>query len=377
MKINVLKRLIVTCGFMAIAIIGYNSFLLVNRNYRGSDGEVFYGCSVRISSQINSVLLDTKWKEIEGAYCADRDDYFIIKDVFKTSKIRKLVRNSETVTIATQTTPNHIQALDLLAQRWDGPISVVVYLCVKDVQRALYSLINYRSIMVSFHFVAIDWDVENYSLCEMMMTTKTGFFNPREKRVPYPYSVLRNTAVTSVEEGYVFLTDIDMVPSANLNGLFLEHIKNMTNDRNGNKNLYPFISPEVYKLKFSTAYVIPAFEAVNSLYYARDKKELVSLVKRGFIRQCAIKSCKICQQSTLYNKWLSNPVNGSYSITLANRYYEPFYILHRSSYPKFDERFKDRGFDRISQVNKQFIHVEKGRISIMAALHSKTPKHPL
>ncbi|KAK3100099.1 hypothetical protein FSP39_014721 [Pinctada imbricata] len=286
-----------------------------------------------------------------GAYCDDRDEYFIIKDVFKTSKIRKLRRNSDIVTIITQTTPNHVAALEVLAQRWKNPISVAIFLCAKDIHPVLKSLYDYKDIAVSFHFVAIDWNVEDSSVCEMMMTTKTGFINPKEKRVPYPFNVLRNVALSTVAGGYVFMTDIDMVPSANLHDHFLQHINAISRDRKVNENVSRFISPEVYKLKFRTAYVIPSFEAKNSKYYEIVKEKLLSFVKQGFIRQYAITSCDICQNNTMYDKWLSNPAYGTYNVSMNTKpyLYEPFYILHRRSYPEFDERFKDRGFNRISQ----------------------------
>ncbi|KAK3107548.1 hypothetical protein FSP39_017070 [Pinctada imbricata] len=269
--------------------------------------------------------------------------------------MRDVWKRSESVTIVTQSTPNYVTALDGLLQRWSGPVSVAIFLCIKDIPEVLASLFKYRNMMISFHFVAFDWDKETSNICELMMTTKTDFINQRDVGVSYPYNVLRNVALSAVKSGYIFMIDIDMLTSVNLHDNFLSHIGTISNNIKMTSNNSFSITRAEYMMKFRTAYVIPSFESQSPLYDVKHKYELLPLVGEGFVRPYASASCKHCQKNTNYKKWLSYSEHGAYDIPMSPYHYEPFFILHKSSYPSFNELFKDRGLNRVSQVCETYM----------------------
>ena len=70
-------------------------------------------------------------------------------------------------------------------------------------------------------------------------------------------------------------------------------------------------------------------------------------------------ACNKCQKLTNYEKWrtLSNdgPVSVGFTVE-RDAFWEPFYIA-KTSMPLFDERFKQYGYNRVSQV-RMIIFVE-------------------
>ena len=129
---------------------------------------------------------------------------------------------------------------------------------------------------------------------------------------------------------------------------------------------FSFTSRDRFKLKdhINISYVLPAYE-IQSAYYKRnsgsfpiDKSGLLPLVDAGVTRPFYADVCPMCQGRTDYFKWEhldpSSQLSPAYEVTWAHTY-EPFYITLRSSMPRYDERFTQYGFNRVSQICEMYV----------------------
>ncbi|KAK3088490.1 hypothetical protein FSP39_019812 [Pinctada imbricata] len=279
----------------------------------------------------------------------DRNRFWILHD-FLISENREKYGDGEfeqTLTLVTQTSIEHVHALTMLSNAWDGPISLAVLIYegqldygMKTLLSLFYEFPKIKS-NTTLHLVIYKSNSKKeseYSLAYHHGNVyDTSFLNANPgPRLPYPGNLLRNVALSSVQNGFVLMTDIDLVPSLGLHDQFLHFIKN-----------------ESIGISNKTAYVVPAFEAMNDSMLARDKSQLLVLQEKGYVRPFGNGSCQSCYALTDFKKWSSTQDNNklSYSIKRRNRKYEPFYILNKNVYPYFDERFKGRHRDRVSQVH--------------------------
>lgn len=100
-------------------------------------------------------------------------------------------------------------------------------------------------------------------------------------------------------------------------------------------------------------FVVPAFEALESIQMPRTKDELVALLSNNEARPFYMELCHKCHKHTDYETWVKAPATGNrlevlYQITWKDPW-EPFYFAH-NSVPLYDERFRQYGFNRISQA---------------------------
>lgn len=86
------------------------------------------------------------------------------------------------------------------------------------------------------------------------------------KKNSYPQNHLRNLARKNCQTSYVFLTDIDIIPS---DGIC--------------KGLDDFF--KTVSCKGKCAYVIPTYELDEGVGFPKDKKTLVELANKGLARQ--------------------------------------------------------------------------------------------
>jgi N-acetyllactosaminide beta-1,3-N-acetylglucosaminyltransferase len=166
----------------------------------------------------------------------------------------------------------------------------------------------------------------------------------------YPNNLLRNVAARYVNTDYIMVLDIDIVPSANLFEQFVEFA------RRGS------FSSETASLDAQTVYVVPVFELQRGVELPQDKASLSQLWDQGQVRPFYYELCWKCQKHTDYMVWknLTHYMKpGTQSKSLSAQYqvewkdpWEPFYIGPRHSLPGYDERFKQFGFNRISQVSR-------------------------
>ncbi|KAK3088214.1 hypothetical protein FSP39_016235 [Pinctada imbricata] len=282
-----------------------------------------------------------------GKQIDTRDRFWIYYDVLQSDFIKNGndKRNDHFVTIVTQTTENHLHALVELCETWKGPVSVAVFVYGVDVYSALWKLAYYHlrvpkiKAKTTFHLVIIKHltiDIA-LNLRKDVTVQSSSFINSNIEGFHYPYNLLRNVALHRVRNGFVFMIDIDMLPSNGLHETFLDYINHSSNIT-----------------KYDRAHIVPAFEVRNESYIPKNKTQLLSYLQENNAQSYAKMSCKTCQADTDFGLWtkIAPEKMRGFTISRQSSSYEPFYILHKSVYPKFDERFVGRGKNRISQVSK-------------------------
>lgn len=136
-----------------------------------------------------------------------------------------------------------------------------------------------------------------------------------------------------------------MMPSKDLHAQFSALLKTR------NRPAWEEPPPEVF--------VVPAFEIDDSsVSVPENKAQLLNLLSHLKVRPFYFEMCWKCQQPTDFGAWektlISKNVDGKDVMEVAYHVlwkdpWEPFFIAHRRA-PLYDERFKQYGFNRISQV---------------------------
>lgn len=286
-------------------------------------------------------------------------EFHIISYLMKGELIKNRYHAKQDLTLATQTTINGLHNLDVLAASWQGPISVAVFSLTEDVPLAVETILHlrrcYQSIHynTSFHLVyplngptnnAMPSSYPNVDSCDFLTNNlqKVSFGKNYALGVAYPNNLLRNVARRSALTEFVFMIDIDMVPSENLHNDFLQFAKEKKLFTESNKD-------------DKTVYVVPAFEVKEDAAIPRNKASLLQQVEAMEARPFYFELCWKCQKHTDYEAWQREPPSKKLDVlfeVLWRDPWEPFYI-GRNNVPLYDERFRQYGFNRISQVSDE------------------------
>ena len=266
------------------------------------------------------------------------------------------------VTLASQCSVNHLYRVIDQYRAWPAPASVAVFATTKHLAIAVEILVRLRVCVPSMF-----WNVSVHLIFPLSQTSAAGHAPPlsssgtidddscaglyksleRQSSVTgnyawggvlYPNNLLRNVALDNSETEYAFVVDIDMIPSANLSSDFSAFIA-------GARHLYPGDRLMVY--------VVPAFEIRDRTSTPADKLGLLQLWNRKHVRPFYQELCWKCHRHTNYTVWrnlsLAEPMAVGFEATWHDPW-EPFYITPLTI-PRYDERFKQYGFNRISQVS--------------------------
>jgi len=273
------------------------------------------------------------------------------------------VKDSIDITIITQSSVSNLPDIERLVRDWDGPVSVGVFAPGSDIEIAvkvlytmkvcnqavrsnvIFSLVLALSHPPKYHHdlsVYLHKIKSNPPVCKSFLSfddilqSKTDR-NYENQAVPYPVNLLRNVALENVRTSHVFVIDIDMSPSANLRKSFQKEYLSIKRE-NG-------------------VYVIPTFELEERIEIPSTKKELLDLWSLGKARPFYETVCWKCQKYTDYNKWMrtsSKTLSVVYKVDWKDPW-EPFFIAESNRIVHYDERFKQYGFNRISQVCEMHI----------------------
>ncbi|KPM08238.1 N-acetyllactosaminide beta-1,3-N-acetylglucosaminyltransferase-like protein 2 [Sarcoptes scabiei] len=337
-----------------------------------------------------------------------RENSFPIKsDNFNANNVFK----KNDLSIVTHGTLHQLSNLDFLAQKWNGPISVAVFavsvqqlpLIIEAIlllrycnplvrERISFNLVyplnfsnklNNRQVRSVLDF--LKWpDIEQFypefenfisnSNCinierSILKLIKRPTIN-YDHDVAYPNNLLRNIARRNALTEYTLVIDLDLVPSENLYEKFIDFAKRTKFFRKTDS----FLNGERSE---KTVFVIPTFEIdldvmkqsdstnrylKKDLLIPADKSQLMEAIDRKFIRPFYIELCWKCQKHTDYIAWIRETLrslrkNSSHetdNIDVMHEVFwrdpwEPFYISS-NDVPFYDERFRQYGFNRISQV---------------------------
>lgn len=214
----------------------------------------------------------------------NRRMYKLFDNVIVGSKFTELNEQFLT-TLATQSSLDKLISLIQVAKHWSGPISIAVFAVGDDeLTRLLLYVIYLRQCFldiqekVTFHFAfprdhipsAVALEPDSVPDCSRPEEVHKSLTNqkPVERwriRLPYPQNHLRNLARKNCQTKFVFLTDVDIIPSFNM----AEVLDVFLRDHN---------------CKSRCAYVIPTYELDERLLFPPNKSELVRLANKNLAR---------------------------------------------------------------------------------------------
>lgn len=265
--------------------------------------------------------------------------------------------------LATQSSLERLSSIVEVARHWNGPISLAVFAAGSEELNNLLLYIAYlRKCDVNirrkvvFHLamdgerLSTDYTVDFYVLEKMdcgdanMLKEIVKNLNKKigswRTKLAYPQNLLRNLARKNCQTKYVFLTDVDIIPS-----------QGMAED------LDLFLSKATCKGK--CAYVIPTYELDTRIQFPANKSELIRLAGKHLARPFHHRVFIYNQFATNFSRWQQNVNDGrevhiSHPVTNFEFLYEPFYVAG-DEVPPHDERFIGYGYTRNSQVYEMFV----------------------
>ena len=289
--------------------------------------------------------------KLENANVLDSSNsYKVIMDIFGIQPTQSSVMPENDVTLVSQTSSSHLYDVIDLGSRWDGYISIAFFTYKGDFENMFETLLRIYACQPSFQnriffhvvfplahtisFSNLTLDPFRQSDCQIRKMTKQ-LQNYNLEGIDYPVNLLRNTARKYSKSKYNFVIDIDLMPSLNLREQFNNLVSRMKQSVNESVN-----------------FVVPSFESKDIENIPTNREQIIRQWSMDKIRPFSYEICWECQQLLDYKKWRFLPS----SETLDVKYFvawklpwEPFYIGHKSV-PLYDERFKQYGFNRISQV---------------------------
>lgn len=213
------------------------------------------------------------------------------------------------VCMATQSSIEKLHSIAQVSEHWTGPISVAIYAAGDEEYYLLHWYVHFLkncypwiSKRVSFHLGVPKLRIPTGKYPENLKNLKINNYKCRDyKNVlkeiiklrpveivkwrmknPYPQNHMRNLARKNCQSDYVFLTDVDIVPSFKLAD-----------------NLNKFLKTAKKTCKNKCAYVIPTYELDSRTDFPKNKSELLRLSQKGLARA-------FHQKVFIYNQFATN-----------------------------------------------------------------------
>ena len=285
-----------------------------------------------------------------------RGDYRVLYKFQKSDTYSQV--QEDDVTVITQCSVNNLHYLIDMAGRWQGQISVSVFAPKNDAITGLYAINAIRRCfpsvreLVTFHLVWPDNKSPVYENnppkgltspdCSIVYTALKAIpgQNYAHTSIPYPHNTLRNAARENLNTKLIFLLDVDTVPSKTAREQFLQFVHKRD------------VFGEESDIQENTVFVTPAWEVLEEVEAPEDKQDLLNLLEAERIRPFHNETCWHCHKTTRYNDWIEVAIESQLSIAYEvdwEQSWEPYYFSLNSA-PLHDERFKQYGYDRISQI---------------------------
>lgn len=251
--------------------------------------EVHEADTVNIDLSLGRWDDNRKFKLFDNIFVGDK--FAIKNDIHKTC-------------LATQSSLEKLHSIIEVSTNWNGPISLAVFAAYEEELNSLLMYILYLRKCniqikdnVSFHlglamerkpkniFVDVD-QVEDMDCTNpaVVFQNLIKFLNKGmnfwRNKLPYPQNHMRNLARKNCQTKFVFLTDIDIIPS-----------KGMA------EGIDDFIRRENCAKK--CAYVVPTYELDERVTFPKNKSELIRLVNKGLARP-------FHQKVFIYNQYATN-----------------------------------------------------------------------
>ncbi|TRY74016.1 hypothetical protein TCAL_14630 [Tigriopus californicus] len=228
------------------------------------------------------------------------------------------------VTLVAQLSMDRLHIVQSLCQHWSGPISLSLYLS----------------------------DAESHQLADFVHNseilrarTNVGYHVVFKEGNLYPVNFLRNVALDHANTPFVFLSDIDFLPGANVYDTLL-------------------VSTQKYFIQAQSdlkprALVVPAFETLRYRLdqFPRTKAEVLDLWILGTLLTFRYHVWTLGHKATNFGKWrtATKPFQVEWE-----PHFEP-YIVVPKNVTRYDQRFVGFGWNKVSHIvelhaqNFQFI----------------------
>ncbi|XP_018021939.2 beta-1,4-glucuronyltransferase 1 [Hyalella azteca] len=260
-------------------------------------------------------------------------------------------RCDESITYTTHGDYTHLDNIETITSRWQGPVSIGLYAPGGDFNITTSSIMYLRDCRtesirkyVTFHLIYhTDHIPEKIPTTEELMGQKMNcsvdppnWMNVtsyrRQKGLVYPINVARNVARRMATTYFVFPSDIELYPSVNFIPEFLEMLK----------------KPDVSNTTQPRVYVFPIFEVEESSLPPKTKEELIKMLDSKHAIPFHERVCKPCHNIPHSEEWRVATVKPGLSVLNVSRregafkHWEPFYVgTHRE--PLHDERLSWEG----------------------------------
>ncbi len=212
------------------------------------------------------------------------------------------------VTLITQLSLDRMPLLEMILELWDGPLSASLYVEESQILELL-RIIHDSSVLQR----------ENVAIHVVYKKQETN----------YPINFLRNLAWSYSNSPYVFLNDVDLIPS---------------------KDTYLKIRQALrHSPLINAALVVPAFEtAINGLLYPESKQHLKELIRQEKVTPWRVSLYAPSHGPTDYDQWLET--SQPYEIQWKYNY-EPYVVVAYDS-ARYDERFVGYGKNKVLQIEE-------------------------
>ncbi|RZF40205.1 hypothetical protein LSTR_LSTR016718 [Laodelphax striatellus] len=215
------------------------------------------------------------------------------------------------VTYCTHITPEFFYYMAEIVDRWEGPISISVFVPSTDasmtlclIERLCFCLPGMSRVAVHFIF-PVEYPPDHWkcepslivpqkcSVPEVVAKEKLETFRNREGLV-YPVNVARNVARVSARTTFVLVSDVELFPSRQLVSRFLAMLQRLK-EKSG-KDFRTLLKYFVY--------VLPVFEVESDAYVPETKSELLNLHSQNRAVYFHRWVCLHCQRFPGLQRWL-------------------------------------------------------------------------
>jgi len=271
------------------------------------------------------------------------------------------------VCIGTHASVERMHWIVQMANRWNGPISVALF--VPDVEFSIaetfieYLRNCYPAVkrQVAFHLIYPDQfpprrlhhlaRLLDSIPCESphvvignLLTLRPVEMTGWRETLRYPQNLARNTAKAGCSTSYTIVPDADMIP-----------VPGMA------EQLETFLEEPEQEACQKCAYVVPVYEIKSTIgrdSMPKTKEELLLLVERYYARRFHQTVYLLNQLSSNLDRWEalnhSNSTQVAFQVTNYLFKYEPLYVA-RAETPVFDERFIGFGMTRNTQAYEMYV----------------------
>ena len=263
--------------------------------------------------------------EISGSpQLGETGPYSVVYNYLRPSRFYGI---NDSVTYSTHSTLEYMENIGTVAERWDGPVSVAMFVPFTDFCRAIHRIVYLRNCDKAEYREKVSWHIfwlkdspppsswklvpdETAVDCSKLATDYKHIEDLKTtwrvvQKLPYPVNVARNIAKMAATTWYVLPSDVELYPSLDFTIQFMEFVKTandipvkqIVNTNNIDSALEVFTPPG------PKVYVIPVFEVQKTI--PNTKEELMIQYARRTAVYFHQLVCAHCQKFPGLSEWIS------------------------------------------------------------------------